>query len=129
MSLSILRHSCLLVRVLEIICLTLLLTISALMFHNLVVAGEEGLQGGVVFEQAPALDSKWIFRGDKPTEHSYIPSPTFHVLCHLTSSLTLVLVWSVQINKLVLGPKKKKVKGILASADSKRRGLMPMNTV
>lgn len=58
-SLSVLSHSCLLVRVLDVICLTLLLTVSALLFHNLVAGGEKGLQGGVVFEQAPALGSKW----------------------------------------------------------------------
>lgn len=76
-SLSILRHLWPLVRVLEIICLTLFLTISALVFHDLVVGGREGLQGEDVFEYVLALDFKWKFRGDSPID---FPSPAFTFL-------------------------------------------------
>ena len=103
MSPSVLRHLWLLVRVLEIICLTLLLTISALIFHDPVVGGGGGLQGRVASEHALALDSKWKFRGDSPTDTVNSLPPPFTFLSHLTTSLTFVLSCSVQINKLVLG--------------------------
>lgn len=75
--------------------------------HDSVLGGAKGLQGRAVFEHAPALESKWKFRGDKPTEHNKIPSP-FMFLPHFTTSLVLALRWSTQINKLVVGQRKRR---------------------
>lgn len=83
MSPSVLERLWPLVRVLEIICLTPLSTISALVFHDLVVGRGEGLLGGVVFEHAPALDFNWKFGGDSLKDIvNFLPPFTF--LSHFT---------------------------------------------
>ena len=61
---SILGHLWLLVSILEIICLTLFLTISVLILHDLMAGVGKRLQGGVVLEHARVLDSKWKFKGE-----------------------------------------------------------------
>ena len=119
-------HLRLLANILEIIFLILLLIISLLILHDLVAEGGKGLQDGVVFEHAPALG----FQMEIQRRQSYrrlLNSilPPFMFPSHFTTSMTLVLRWSVPITKLELS--QREVNVILTSAYSKGRGLIAMN--